>query len=129
MTLPSAAAIFAAKAAAANRQARSRIAKRCERCAGEPMLTRHLTHHLHQSPGKRAGAGLAFVGYRAANELRLYVTRIESRLIAHCPAIPSRFLLDDAANQFGLKRLRESSLVRQSDKADGRAYRAACEFI
>jgi hypothetical protein len=63
------------------------------------VLASDLTHDLHQTPGKRATSGFAFIGDCAASQLRLDVARVESWLVAKRPTVPGRFLLDDRADK------------------------------
>jgi len=52
------------KDAAANLESGGGIAESGERCVHEAVLARDLAHHLHQSPGKCAGARLGgIIGY------------------------------------------------------------------
>lgn len=89
------------------------FAKGSEGCAGEAMLARDLSHHLHQPPRKCARAGLGGGGDRATGHPRRNVFCVKGGLVAQRPGVPGRFLLDYGADQVGPERVRAGRILRK----------------
>jgi hypothetical protein len=114
---------FRGQDAAADFEPQGGIAERSKRRAREAMLPRHLAHHLHQSPGKCAGARFGDVGDDAARNLGRNVLFVERRLITQRPGIPRGLLFDDGADQLRPKRMRFGRGVRERSELCGRRQR------
>ncbi len=102
--------------AAANLEGGHRVAQGRKRQSGKPVLACHLTHHLHQAPGKCTTARFGFVLYGSAGKLRLHITGIKRRLITQRPGVPGRFLFDNGANEFGPNRVHMSGVMGERNQ-------------
>src|SRR6185437_4584551 len=76
------------------------IAEGAGEFAFEAVLARHLSHHLHESPGDGASD---FFRWRKAE--RRDVARAEARLVTDGTRIPGGLLFDESADQRGIERV------------------------
>ena len=101
--------------AAADIEADRWIAELCEGAPAKAVFSRHLSHHLHEAPGEGSHACFGFVGRsrHGASEQRFDVAFVERGFVAHGPAVPPGFLLDDGADQLGPKVMCAGGLLGQ----------------
>lgn len=106
---------FLAQEFAADGEVLFGIAECGQKGAVEADFAGHLSHDLHESPGKAAGIGFRrgdlIIGVKIRD-----VFGEEGRFVADGPGVPGGFLFDDGADERGVERLRGGRFAREGDE-------------